>query len=105
MRKEEIISGKKFGISIANIMRLCQVATEADLTPAWLELAHTSTKQHRSIIQQFVDTTSDDITDGLIIITTPSLVKKITTFKFVMHNMQSLESGVHPFIFNEQHTE
>lgn len=86
-RKEENMPSKVFGGQIANVMRLCQAATKADLPPVWLELTLTSTKQRMSIIQKFVDATSDDIADGLPIIITSTLVNNITTLEFVMRNM------------------
>ena len=78
---------------------------EEDLPGVWLELARTPTKQHRSVIQKWIDYTSDAIADGLPIVVTPTLVKKFTTLDFMMRNKQSLESSVHPFTFNQHHAE
>ena len=60
-------------------MRLCGVARETDLPGVWLELAKTPVKQHRTVIQKWVESTAVDIADGISIIVTPTLVKKITT--------------------------
>ena len=92
-----------FGGQMENVMRLCGVASEAHLPGVWLDLARTPIKQHRTIIQKWVDSTSRDIADGIPIIVTPTLVKKITTLEFVMRNKQSLDSGFHPFTFNQHH--
>jgi len=84
-------------------MRLFRVATEQELPGVWLELARTPVKQHRTVIQKWVDRTANNIANRISIIITPTLVKKITTLEFVMRNKQSLESGVHPFTFNQHH--
>ena len=42
-------------------------------------LAKTPITQHRSVIQNYVDAMSVSIAEGLPIIVTPTLVKKITT--------------------------
>lgn len=52
---------------------------------------------------EWIDSTSTEIDDGISIIGTPTLVKKITTLEFIQRNKQSLESGVHPFTFNQYH--
>ena len=84
-------------------MRLCRVGREEDLPGVWGDLAKTPVKQHRSVIHKWVDATADSMDDGLSIIVTPTLVKKITTLEFVLRNRQSLETGVHPFTFNQHH--
>ena len=104
-KKENKLPSEVFGGQIANVMRLCRVGKEEDLPGVWLELARTPTKQHRSVIQKWIDYTSDAIADGLPIVVTPTLVKKVTTLDFMMRNKQSLESGVHPFTFNQHHAE
>ena len=43
--------------------------------------------------------------NGLPIIFTPTLVKKITTLEFVMRNKRLLDSVMHPFTFNQYHAE
>ena len=102
-KRENKFPSEVFGSQIENVMRLCRVAREQDLPGVWLELARTPVKQHRTVIQKWVDQTANDIADGISIIVTPTLVKKITTLEFVMRNKQSLESGVHPFTFNQHH--
>ena len=86
-------------------MRLCRVGREEDLPGVWGELAKTPVKQHRYVIQKWVDATSESLGDNLPIIVTPTLVKKIKTLEFVMRNRESLETGVHPFTFNQHHAE
>ena len=105
VRRENKLPSEVFGGQIVNILRLCNVAREVDLPPVWLELARTPVKQHRGVIQKCIDATATDIADGLPIIVTPTLVKKISTLEFIMRNRQSLESGVHPFTFNQHHEE
>ena len=64
-------------------------------------LAKASPKQHRSLVQQHIDDMSDDLADGLALIVTPTLAKKVTTLEFVMGKKEALESGMHPFVFNQ----
>ena len=104
-RRENKLPNEVFGGRIASIMRLCNVARETDLPAVWLELARTRVKQHRGVIQKCINATAVDIADGLSIIITTTLAKKITTLEFIIRNKQSLESGVHPFTFNQYHTE
>ena len=73
-------------------MRLCRVGREEDLSGVWGDLAKTPVKQHRSVIHKWVDATADSMDDGLSIIVTPTLVKKIITLEFVLRNRQSLET-------------
>lgn len=75
-----------FGGNIEKVMGLCGVAQEVDLPEVWLELARTPIKQHRPVIQKWSGSTANDIADGMSIIATPTLVKKITTLGFVMRN-------------------
>ena len=103
--KENKLPSEAFGGQIVNVMRLCQVAEESQLPGVWHDLAKTPVKQHRTVIQKWVDQVSDEIADGLELIVTPTLVKKVTTLEFIMRNKHSLESGMHPFIFNQHHAE
>lgn len=77
------------------------MGTEADLPEISGVLAKSSAKQHRTIIQQYVDDVSDDIAGGLSLGVTPFLAKKIATLEFTMGNKEALESGMHPFVFNQ----
>ena len=85
-------------------MRLVDVENEAGLPPVWHELASAPSKQHRSLIQRHVNETAEDIADSIQFVITPALVKKVSTLEFRMTNRESLETGLHPFIFS-QHTE
>ena len=49
-------------------------------------MAKTLIKQHRTVIQKWVDQVSDEIADGLELIVTPTLVKKVTTLEFIIRN-------------------
>ena len=85
-RKENKLPSEVFGGQIGNVMRLCGVAREQDLPDVWMELAKTPAKQHRTVIQKWVENTANDIADGIDLIVTPTLVKKISTLEFVMRN-------------------
>ena len=93
-----------FGGQIQNILRLTNVANEADLPAIWGELSNAPAKRHRGIIQKHVNEASDNLAGSLPLIVTPSHVKKVAALEFRMTNRESLETGMHPFIFN-QHTE
>ena len=85
-QKENRMPSEVFGSQMENIMRMCGVARESELPGVWLELAKAPIKQHRTVIQKWVDSTAGDIADGISIIVTPTLVKKINTLEFVMRN-------------------
>ena len=99
--KKNKLPSEQFGNGIMKVMRLCRVGREADLPEIWGVLAKASTKQHRTIIQQYVDDVSEDLAGGLSLVVTPFLAKKIATLEFTMGNKEVLEAGMHPFVFSQ----
>ena len=59
---------------------------EDDLPEIWRMLAKISPKQHRALIQQHIDDMSNDLADGLALVVTPMLAKKVSTLESCMGN-------------------
>ena len=98
------LPSERFGGQIHNVMRLVNVSSEEELPIVWHDLASESSKQHRSMIQKHLNATAEDIAESIQLVVTPALVKKVSTLEFRMTNRESLETGMHPFVFS-QHTE
>lgn len=88
--KERKSPSEHFGGGIAKVIRLCGVDSEETLPNIWGVLAKVSPKQHQCIIQQHINDMPDDLADGLAVIVTPTLSKKVTTLEFVMGTKEAL---------------
>ena len=89
---------------VQQLLRLCQVGTEAALPQIWSSLSNAPKQQHLSLVQWAVDQAKVDLEcTQLPFIITPALLAKIKSLKFAMTSMHDHKSGIQPFILGEVH--
>lgn len=86
-----------FGPRLTVLLRLCQVATAAQLPQLYQELSNSKKKQERVVIQQHVDEATDVLNIHHKVIITPGMAKKIASVEWSMDDENNLEHGIHPF--------
>jgi hypothetical protein len=96
---------KYFGaIGVAKLLRLCQVATLAELPQIWIDLAAAPKKQDLVTIQQALDHVANNVLNmpGTRIPVMPDIAGKIRSLAFEMTDEEDLTMGIHPFTFGYQ---
>jgi hypothetical protein len=91
-------------VGVAKLLRICQVATSAQLPQLWIDLAQAPKKQDLVTIQQAFDHVANTRLNmpGSRIPVTPDIAAKIRSLGFEMTNDEDLTTGIHPFTFGYQ---
>jgi hypothetical protein len=91
-------------VGVAKLLRLCQVATSAELPQLWIDLASAPKKQDLVTIQQAFDHVASNVLNmpGTRIPMTPDIAGKIRSLAFEMSDEEDLTTGIHPFTFGYQ---
>jgi hypothetical protein len=91
-------------VGAAKLLRLCQVATAAELPQIWIDLAAAPKKQDLVTIQQAFDHIANNVLNmlGTRIPVTPDIAGKIRSLAFEMTDKEDLTMGIHPFTFGYQ---
>jgi hypothetical protein len=97
--------GRYYGaVGVAKLLRICQVATSAELPQLWIDLAAAPKKQDLVTMQQAFDHTANTDLNmpGTRIPVTPDIAGKIRSLAFEMTDDDDLTTGLHPFTFGYQ---
>lgn len=86
---------------ITKICRLCNVPNQAGLPAIWNALAHAKKSQRISQLQHAVDQELVHCAEGpeLQFIITPPILSLVTGRQFHMQTMDSIRTGLQPFMF------
>lgn len=87
-----------YGVAVAVLFRLCQVGSSADLPGLYHEVAKSTKKNERLVIQEQVwEVARDNALDAFAPHIDPGLAKCITTGNYLQHNLDDLTTGIQPF--------
>jgi hypothetical protein len=90
-----------FGPSVLNLIRVCQVATAAQLPPVYQAIAQGGRKKARLTMQLALDETAEQLGYGNLRITlTPDVSSKIDQLQWRNHP-RDLSIGLNPFSFGD----
>jgi hypothetical protein len=90
---------KYFGQGTLYLNRITHTLVPRDLPLLYHEITKSNKKTEHLVIEEVLCSTADDL--GLLDYTpvaTPSLAKKLTTCNFVHHDINDLDTGIHPFL-------
>lgn len=88
-----------YGQATFRLLRLTHQPSAVTLPELYREVAMTTKRTERSMIEEVFLAKADDLgLPGLHPVVTTSLTKKITTLNFAHHNLDDLDSGIHPFL-------
>jgi hypothetical protein len=87
-----------FGNDVLKLLRWCHVQDKALLPDIWKQLANAPKGQHRRVIQGAMDDTCEQLGfRNLNFQITMTVSKKVVGLEWVMHVVDDLSTGLHPF--------
>ena len=88
---------------VAQLLRMARVRTEDELPDIWQSLTRTKKAGRLNVLQHAIDLAKQACDEPeMQFIATPALLLIFTTVNFQMSSMDSIVSGLQPFLFGEQ---
>ena len=88
---------------VAQLLRMANVRSEAELPDIWGTLTRTKKAGRLNVLQHAIDIAKQACDEPeMQFIATPALLLMFTTINFQMSSMDSIVSGLQPFLFGEQ---
>ncbi|MGH7974598.1 MAG: hypothetical protein ACREBR_03665 [bacterium] len=94
------LPSKRWKRTLHILLRVCQLDSEENLPPVRHDLADSTTKEDRRVIQSHLDTRAREPTAATAIepIATPAIAKRLVSFMFSARDRDDLEDGIQPFV-------
>jgi hypothetical protein len=88
-----------YGEGLVILLRICHVATSAELPRLWHRIAQSTKRNERILIEE----TFRSVADTLNLLpfvpqVSPAFAKKLVTLAFSHYDVDDLEEGIHPFL-------
>jgi hypothetical protein len=98
-RAKEKTPNDYYGEGLVILLRVCHVATSAELPKLWHMIAQSTKRNERTVIEE----TFRAVADSLNLLpfvphVSPAFAKKLVTLAFSHYDVDDLEEGIHPFL-------
>jgi hypothetical protein len=98
-RAKEKTPSDYYGEGLVILLRVCHVATSAELPRLWHMIAQSTKRNERTVIEESFRSVADSLNLlPFVPHVSPAFAKKLVTLAFGHHDIDDLEEGIHPFL-------